>query len=94
MKGAGGGLSVVAPSTNSTSTPSNTNTGGKRNGPRNVVDANATRGPAIALTSDRKFASKAESRQAAQEKAAAIAQKRKRREGLERANPDAPVFMR
>ena len=47
----------------------------------------------MALTSDRKFASVSESRAAAVERQAVVALKRKRREGLARANPDANVFM-
>lgn len=47
----------------------------------------------VTLTSDRKFASKAEARQAAAQRQAENAGRKRRREALERANADPPVFM-
>ena len=56
-------------------------------------DGSSTNPPVMALSVDRKFASKAEARMAEAEKAAARASKQRRQEALAKANADAPVLL-
>ena len=88
--GSGGG------SSSSSSNSSSSGRSGVKDG--QVATKGTARGPSnatgvLSLSSDRQFASRAEARAASEKRTAESNEHRRKREALERANQDAPVFM-